>query len=100
MKEWENICNQCGQCCFEKWIEGDGRVHVTPIPCRYLDVVTRQCKVYHKRFKVGEGCIKLTPEIVKTLNWLPEDCGYVRYLAGIKWPEVRNEPIDKQKAKP
>ena len=55
-------------------------MHLTPIPCRYLDVVTRTCKVYHKRFEVDHRCVKLTPEVVRTVNWLPEDCAYVVYL--------------------
>ena len=80
MTDWEGICKRCGLCCFEKWVEGDGTVHVTPIPCRYLDVVTRRCKVYHKRFEVDERCVKLTPEVVRSVNWLPEDCAYVVYL--------------------
>ena len=80
MTDWESICNRCGQCCFEKWVEGDGKVHVTPVPCRYLNVVTRACKVYHKRFKLDRRCVKLTPEVVRSVNWLPEDCAYVVYL--------------------
>ncbi|MEZ4600555.1 MAG: hypothetical protein R2940_12275 [Syntrophotaleaceae bacterium] len=82
MDDWEAICNRCGQCCFEKWVEGDGVVHVTPIACRYLDIVSRECKVYHKRFEVGERCMKLTPELVRSVNWLPPDCAYVLFVTG------------------
>jgi len=78
--EWEALCRQCGQCCFEKWVEGDGTIHPTTIACRHLDIHSRRCRVYDKRFEVGEGCVKLTPEVVETVQWLPEDCGYVRYL--------------------
>jgi uncharacterized cysteine cluster protein YcgN (CxxCxxCC family) len=77
---WEDICRQCGQCCFEKIIDGQGRPYTTDIACRFLDVVTRRCKVYHKRFEVGEGCINLTPEVVRDADWLPEDCAYVEYI--------------------
>ena len=76
MAEWEDLCNRCGQCCFEKWVEEDGTIHPTSIPCRFLDIVSRECKVYHKRLDVGEGCVKLTPEIVAGVQWLPEDCAY------------------------
>jgi hypothetical protein len=79
-EQWEALCRQCGQCCFEKVIDPHGRVHTTTIACRYLDVVTRRCKVYHKRFEVGENCVKLTPEVVRTADWLPEDCAYVQYM--------------------
>ncbi len=77
---WENLCLRCGLCCFEKWLDGDGRVHPTRIPCRFLDVVSRECKVYHKRLEVDEGCIQLTPEVVRKINWLPEECAYVKAL--------------------
>jgi len=80
MSDWENICLQCGECCFEKWIDADGSVVTTRISCRYLDVVTRRCKVYAERLEVGEGCIQLTPEIVRSVNWLPASCAYRQRL--------------------
>lgn len=79
-QKWETICSRCGQCCFNKIIEEDGTVYATPIPCRYLDVVQRTCKVYHKRFETGEECIKLTPDLVRNAVWLPDDCAYVLAL--------------------
>lgn len=78
--DWEKLCRQCGQCCFEKWVDEDGTIHPTVIACRFLDIHSRQCRVYHKRFEVGEGCIKLTPEVVETVQWLPEDCAYVQWV--------------------
>ena len=79
-QKWEEICSRCGQCCFNKIIKDDGSVYVTPIPCRYFDIATRGCKVYHKRFETGEECIKLTPELVRSAAWLPKDCAYVKLL--------------------
>ena len=75
-KDWEEICQRCGLCCFEKWVDEHDRIVTTTVPCRHLDIVTRECRVYHKRFEVGEGCVKLTPEVVATVNWLPEFCAY------------------------
>ena len=80
MTEWEDICRRCGQCCFEKWLDERGRVIVTTESCRYLDIVDRTCKVYHKRFDVGEGCVRLTPEVVAAADWLPDDCAYREYV--------------------
>lgn len=80
-KAWEDICRRCGECCFEKWIDGDGRVRETRIACRHLDIVTRECRVYHKRFDVGENCVELTPEVVRSASWLPRDCSYRRVLS-------------------
>jgi len=78
--DWESICQQCGLCCFEKYVDDRGRITTTPIPCRHLDVVTRDCRVYHKRLDVGEGCVKLTPEVVAEADWLPEECAYRKIL--------------------
>jgi len=50
-----------------------------PIACRHLDIHSRECRVYHKRFEVGEGCMLLTPEVVASVRWLPDECGYVQH---------------------
>ena len=83
MIEWEALCRRCGQCCFEKWVDESGRIHPTRIPCAHLDIVTRECRVYAKRLDMGENCIQLTPQIVSTVTWLPDDCAYVRHLRGL-----------------
>lgn len=76
LDDWEARCKRCGECCFEKWIDGDGTIYPTGVACRFLDIVTRECKVYHKRLEVDESCILLTPETVAALRWLPPTCGY------------------------
>ena len=70
------LCKQCGACCFEKLEDGRGKIIYTQIPCRYLDVVTRRCKIFENRFSINPICVKLTPELVATLKWLPRECGY------------------------
>lgn len=82
MTDWDSLCRRCGRCCFEKWIEEEGAIRFTRVPCRHLDVVTRCCRVYDKRLEVGEGCVQLTPENVPTFHWLPASCAYVEYLGG------------------
>jgi len=76
LNDWEARCNRCGLCCFEKFIEPGGGIRVTSVACRFLDIVTRECKVYEKRLLVGEGCVKLTPEVVASIDWLPAECAY------------------------
>ena len=78
--DWEALCRRCGQCCFEKTVDRHGRVTTTLIACRHLDIIDRTCRVYNKRFSVGEGCLKLTPEVVRDAFWLPADCAYVDYV--------------------
>jgi uncharacterized protein len=81
--EWESICEQCGLCCFEKIEEDNGAILFTTTPCRYLDVVTRQCRIYSRRFAINPECVKLTEELIRTIPWLHDQCGYRKAL-GIK----------------
>lgn len=74
--DWEGRCKQCGLCCFEKIEDERGNIFYTRTPCRYLDVVSRQCSIYDRRFAINPTCIKLTPELARSLRWLPPDCGY------------------------
>ncbi|HEY5523463.1 MAG TPA: YkgJ family cysteine cluster protein [Desulfuromonadaceae bacterium] len=76
--DWDSSCLQCGRCCFEKIEDERGNIFYTMTACRFLDVVSRQCKIFERRFEINPGCIKLTPELVQTLRWLPRDCGYHR----------------------
>ena len=73
---WDELCKQCGRCCFEKLEDGRGKIIYTQPACRYLDVITRHCKIFERRFEINPHCVKLTPELVPQLNWLPPDCGY------------------------
>ncbi|MEI6209452.1 MAG: YkgJ family cysteine cluster protein [Desulfuromonadales bacterium] len=75
-QHWDSRCRQCGLCCFEKIEDERGNIFYTRTPCRYLDVVTRQCAIFERRFSINPTCIKLTPELVRTLRWLPSNCGY------------------------
>lgn len=79
-EEWESLCRGCGNCCFEKIENDNGTIFYLLSACRYLDVVTRQCRIYENRFVINPECVKLTPELVPTLRWLPRDCGYVAQL--------------------
>ena len=73
---WENVCRKCGLCCFEKIEDVDGTIFYTATPCRYLDVVSRECRIYERRFEINPECVKLTEELVRELRWLPDSCGY------------------------
>lgn len=73
---WEDLCQRCGGCCFEKIIDDRGRVITTSTPCRYLDIHDRTCRIYANRQQIEPDCIKLTPENVAQFDWLPDDCAY------------------------
>lgn len=77
-EEWEQRCLQCGSCCFEKIEDERGTIFYTQTACRFLDVNSRQCKIFERRFEINPECVKLTPELVQSLRWLPGNCGYKR----------------------
>ena len=91
---WDSRCKQCGLCCFEKIEDERGNIFYTQTACRYLDVVSRQCSIYERRFAINPICIKLTPELIRTLRWLPSDCGY---RESIDDPDEKNGRISKKR---
>lgn len=90
--EWDSRCKQCGRCCFEKIEDERGNIFYTQTACRFLDVASRECKIFDRRFEINPSCIKLTPELVQTLRWLPRDCGY-------RCNEVEPAPASKKAGK-
>ncbi|WP_173197271.1 hypothetical protein [Geobacter sp. SVR] len=94
--EWDALCHQCGRCCFEKLEDARGRIIYTQNACRYLDVITRRCKIFGRRFEINPECVKLTPELVPQLHWLPRDCAYRPPAAKYKQKERR----DRRKRQP
>jgi len=80
-KEWESLCDGCGRCCLNKLEEEDsGHVYYTDVACRLLDHATCRCKDYKNRSKKVKDCVRLTPDNVATIKWLPPSCAY-RLLA-------------------
>ncbi|BDV44089.1 hypothetical protein GURASL_30120 [Geotalea uraniireducens] len=96
---WEALCQRCGLCCFEKFEDETGIVFFTSTPCRYLDVVSRQCVIYDRRFTINPECVKLTEELVRELNWLHDECAYRRALGLSRRPGRATAASGRQKAK-
>ena len=93
-EKWDSYCNQCGLCCFEKIEDERGNIFYTQTPCRHLDVISRECQIFERRFEIYSSCVKLTPELVRTLRWLPPDCGYRRMD---EKTEKRSDTISKKR---
>ena len=75
--EWEALCDGCGRCCLVKLEdEDDGAIHFTDIGCRLLDGDTCRCRDYGHRSARVHDCVRLTPENLGELNWLPPTCAY------------------------
>lgn len=79
--EWESLCDGCGRCCLVKLEDEDtGDIYFTDVGCRLLDGTSCRCSDYRHRTKQVEDCVRLRPDNVGTLNWLPPTCAY-RLLA-------------------
>jgi uncharacterized cysteine cluster protein YcgN (CxxCxxCC family) len=75
--EWESLCDGCGRCCLNKLEEDDtGRIHYTDVGCRLLDTHGCRCRDYANRSAEVEDCVRLTPDNIGELNWLPPTCAY------------------------
>jgi uncharacterized protein len=75
--EWESLCDGCGRCCLVKLEDEDtGEVHYTDVACRLFDGESCRCSDYRQRRRKVRDCLKLTPEMVDTLSWLPPTCAY------------------------
>ncbi len=75
--EWESLCDGCGRCCLVKLEDEEtGEILKTDIACKLLDAGSCRCRSYGQRQKKVHDCIKLTPETVRAIRWLPSTCAY------------------------
>lgn len=76
-EEWESLCDGCGLCCQIRVQDTDSdMMALSNVACRYLCLKTHRCSDYTNRQKNVPDCIKVTPENVHELNWLPHSCAY------------------------
>lgn len=79
--EWESLCDGCGKCCLAKLEDVDtGEIHWTSIGCRLFDEGSCRCHNYERRLEKVADCVRLTPDNVGSIVWLPRTCAY-RLLA-------------------
>lgn len=75
--QWESLCDGCGKCCLIRLEDEDtGDIHLTDVHCRLFDGLSCRCRDYANRQAKVPDCVKLTPETVASLSWLPRTCAY------------------------
>jgi len=86
--EWESLCDGCGLCCQIRLEDEDtGEIVLSDVACRLLDLCSHRCKDYANRQRKVPDCIKVTPDNVHNLTWLPHSCGYRLVAAGHDLPD-------------
>lgn len=86
--EWESLCDGCGKCCLQTVEDEDTGEYIRlAVACRLLDVGTCRCSDYQNRFAQVPTCVRMTPEVARTADWLPLTCGYRLVARGeeLRW---------------
>jgi uncharacterized cysteine cluster protein YcgN (CxxCxxCC family) len=96
-REWESLCDGCGQCCMLKIDDEDEKErHFTRLACKLLDLGSCRCSRYKTRHRYVPDCVRLDVEAVRKFDWLPETCGYRLMAEGrdLYWwhPLVSGDP--------
>ncbi len=102
-EEWESLCDGCGRCCLIRFEDEDtGEVVPTRVACRLLDAETCRCTRYVRRKRYVPDCVKLTPQNVSELTWMPPSCAYRRLYEGrglASWhPLISGDPLSVERA--
>jgi len=85
--EWEGLCDGCGLCCLIRFEDEDtGEIIPTRVACKLFDAQLCQCSDYANRKAHVPDCIKLTPDNIDDLMWMPKSCAYRRLHEGKPLP--------------
>lgn len=74
--QWESLCDGCAKCCQIQLEDVEGTRATTNVVCRYMDQETCQCTCYEDRTKKVPQCLKLTPNNLSEIDWMPDTCAY------------------------
>ena len=86
--EWEALCDGCVQCCLHKAEDEDtGAIYPTNVACKLLDIPSARCSDYANRKARVPDCVRLTPTLVDSIEWLPDTCAYRLRADGEPLPE-------------
>lgn len=103
-EEWEALCDGCARCCLIKFQDEDtGEIFYTRVACKLLDIHRCRCTDYAHREVLVPTCLKLDPELITRLAWMPKTCAYRLLAEGKdlrKWhPLISGDPESVHRAK-
>ena len=86
--QWEALCDGCGKCCLHKLEDEEtGELFATNVACRLLNRHNGQCRDYRHRKRFVPDCVKLSPDKLDHLDWLPSTCSYRLVADGKPLPD-------------
>src|SRR3954453_23984162 len=96
-EQWESLCDGCGRCCLVKLEEEEtDRTYFTDVACFMLECQSCRCSDYDDRKRHVPDCVTLTPDLVRSVDWLPPTCAYKLVAEGedLYWwhPLVSGDP--------
>ena len=75
--QWESLCDGCAKCCLLKLIDEDTEaLHFTNVACQLLDGQSCRCRDYANRQVHVSDCVRLSPSVLDSLDWMPSACAY------------------------
>lgn len=100
-KEWEALCDGCGQCCLNQLLDEHDNLYQTDVACQLLATDTALCRDYENRSQRVSACVRLTADNIEQVYFMPPSCAYRRRAEGQaipKWHPLRHDG-DKQPMK-
>lgn len=86
-QEWESLCDGCGKCCLIQLQDDTGVRATTSVVCKYMDAERCSCTVYKERTSLVPTCLKLGPDNIDEIDWMPDTCAYRLIRDGLPLPE-------------
>ena len=95
--EWESLCDGCARCCLVKLEDEETQaIHYTDVGCTLLDAGACRCRDYGNRQAKVPDCVRLQPQNIRELSWMPPTCAYRLVAQGrdLYWwhPLVSGDP--------
>ena len=76
-EQWESLCDGCAKCCLVKLIDSETEaLSFTNVACHLLDTQSCRCQDYQNRQIRVPDCVRLTPDTLDSLDWMPSTCAY------------------------